>query len=249
MLRNVLKLAGLLVVVVFLVATLAFTSNESSNVVCRNIEVVFSPGDIIKISKREILKLVKSADNSIVGKTFDEINADKIEKAVEGHKAVLNAEVFKVLVKDSTSYKGILTVKVKHREPVVRIMSGDGNYYLDGQGEKIPVSNRYSANVLAATGYIKGKFAVEELLPFVLFLEGDEFWEAQIEQVHVESNGDVLLIPLVGDQVIELGSLENYKVKLRNMRAFYDQVLAADNWDKYKLISLKYSNQIVAKKK
>jgi cell division protein FtsQ len=247
--HKIFKFAGLLVVVVFLVITLAFTSHESRNIACRNIEVGFSPDDIIKINNSEILKLVKSADNSIVGKTLDKINAEIIEKEIEKHKAILKAEVYKVLVKDSASYKGILTVKVKHRRPVVRIVSENGNYYLDKQGGKIPVSTQYTANVLAVTGKITEKFAVEELLPFILYIEGDGFWEAQVEQVHVENDGDVLLIPLVGDQIIELGSLDNYEVKLRNMRAFYNQVLAANKWDKYKSVSLKYSNQIVAKKR
>ncbi len=247
--RKIFNFTGLLVMIIFLIITLAFTSHESRNIVCRNIEVDFKPDDIIKINNSEILKLVKAADDSIVGKTLDKINAEAIEKEVEKHKAILKAEVYKVLVKDSTSYKGILTVKVKHRKPVIRIVSENGNYYLDKQGRKIPVSNQYTANVLAATGKISENFAVNELLPFVLYIKDDEFWEAQIEQIHVENNGDVLLIPLVGDQIIELGKLDDYELKLRNMRAFYDQVLAENNWDKYKSVSLKYSNQVVAKKR
>ncbi|MCG6187910.1 cell division protein FtsQ/DivIB [Maribellus maritimus] len=247
--RRIFKFSGLLVVIVFLIITLAFTSHESRDIICRNIEVDFRPDDIIKINNSEILKLVKSADDSIVGKNLSKINAEFIEQEVEKHKAVLKAEVYKVWVKDSTSYKGILTVKVKHRKPVVRIVSENGNYYMDKSGRRIPVSNQYTANVLAATGNISEKFAVEKLLPFILYLKEDEFWEAQIEQIHLENNGDVLLIPLVGDQIIELGKLENYEAKLRNMRAFYNQVLAANNWDKYKSVSLKYSNQIVAKKR
>lgn len=243
------KITGLLITIAFLVITLAFTSHESKNIVCRNIEVDFRTDDIIKINNSEILKLVKSADDSIVGKTLDRINTEAIEKEVEKHQAILNAEVYKVVVKDSTSYKGILTVKVKHRKPVVRIMSENGNYYLDKQGGKIPVSTQYTANVLAVTGKISDNFAVDELLPFINFIEKDEFWEAQIEQVHIENDGDILLIPLVGDQIIELGKLDNYELKLKNMRAFYNQVLAENNWDKYESVSLKYTNQIVAKKR
>ncbi len=243
------KLTGLLLAIAFLVITLAFTSRESKNIVCRNIEVDFKTNDIIKINSSEILKLVKSADNNIVGKTLDQINTEAIEKVVEKHEAVLKAEVYTVLVKDTTSLKGILTVKVKHKKPVVRILSENGNYYLDKQGGKIPVSTQYTANVLAVTGKISEKFAAEELLPFILYIEDDEFWEAQIEQIHVEDDGDILLIPLVGDQIIELGSLESYEKKLNNMRAFYDQVLVENNWDKYKSVSLKYTNQVIAKKR
>jgi len=87
------------------------------------------------------------------------------------------------------------------------------------------------------------------LLPFILFIKNNEFWKAQIEQVHIEKNGDVTLVPLVGDHLIEFGKLDNYQAKLRNMKAFYSQVLAKNNWNKYKTLSLKYNNQIVAKRR
>ena len=171
MVKKLLKLIGLLVLFAFLAATLAFTSHESKNIVCRGIEVDFRSDDVIKLSQNDVLKLVKSVDNQLVGKTLEQINTEKIEHEVEKNQAILKAEVYKVLVKDTTSYKGILTVKVKHKEPVLRIISTNGSYYLDKMGSKIPVSIHYSADVLAATGKIDEKFAKEELLPFVLYVE------------------------------------------------------------------------------
>jgi len=249
MLRKLLKLAGYLGLMMFFIITLAFTSHESKNVPCRSIEIEFDNNELIRLSKAEISRMIKSADKDIIGKKLEDINAEVIEKAVEKNPAVLKAEVFKVVAKDTTSYKGIVTVRVKHRRPVVRVMSEEGSYYLDKFGDKIPISTNYTANVLVATGYFLEKYAKEQLLPFVLFIENDEFWNAQIEQVHVEKNGDVILTPLVGDQIIELGKFDNYLEKLRNMRAFYNQVLANNNWDKYDKISLKYKNQVVAKKR
>ena len=249
MLRKLLKLTGYLVLVVFIIVTLAFTSNESKNITCRSIEVEFRNEEVIKINKEEIIRLVKSADNHLLGKRLFQVNAEFIEKEVEKHQAIFKAEVYKVVAKDSTSYKGILAVEVKHREPVVRIMSADGSYYLDENGVKIPISANYSADVLVTTGHFSEQFAKARLLPFILFIESDEFWKAQIEQVHVEKNGDIILVPLVGDHLIELGKLDNYYEKLRNMKAFYGQVLANNNWNKYKSVSLKYNNQVIAKKR
>ena len=249
MLRKLLKLTGYLVLVIFIIVTLAFTSNESKNVICRNIAVEFPVEEVIKINKEEIVRLVKSADKQLMGKKLIQVNAEIIEKEVEKHQAILKAEVYKVVVKDSSSYKGILAVKVKHREPVVRIMSAAGSYYLDENGEKISISANYTADVLVATGYFSEQFAKEQLLPFIFFIENNEFWKAQIEQVHVKKNGDVTLVPLVGDHLIDLGKLDNYQVKLRNMKAFYGQVLANNNWNKYKSVSLKYNNQVIAKKR
>ncbi len=247
--RKLLKITGFIVLVAFIIVTLAFSTKETKNVICSDIEVKFVDNELIKLSTNEITRLVKSADKNLIGKNLRMINADFIEKEVEKHQAVLKAEVYKVMAKDSLTYTGILGVKVKHREPAVRIMSSSGNYYLDKNGVKIPVSANYTANVLVATGYISENFAREQLLPFVLYLTEDAFWNAQTEQLHVDQNGDILLTPLVGNHMVELGNLENFPEKLRNMKAFYKQVLANNNWNKYETVSLKYKNQVIAKRR
>lgn len=249
MLLRILKLTGYILLIAFIAVTLAFSSRQSRHVSCRNIEIEFSKNEIIKISREEVAQLINNVDNKLVGKELREINTELIEKEIEKHQAILNAEVFKVVAKDSTSYKGILGVRVKHREPVLRIMASSGTYYLDRTGEQVPISSNYTANVLVASGYFSEDFAKEQLLPFVLHLEKDLFWKAQIEQVHVEQDGNVMLTPLVGDHLIELGNLEEFQGKLRNMKAFYEQVLVRNNWDKYQKITLKYKNQVIAKKK
>lgn len=249
MFRKLLKIAGSLALVIFIVGTLAFTTYECKDVVCRNIEIDFENDELIKVSTDELVRLVKSADSNILSKKLTQINSDKIENAIEKHPAILNAEVYKIMANDSNSYKGILVVKVKHREPIVRIMSNSGSYYLDELGIKIPISANYPANVLATTGIFSEKYATEKLLPFVIFLESDKFWQAQIEQVHIEKNGDVLLTPLVGNHIIEFGNLDDYQKKLQKMKAFYEQVLAKNNWNKYKTVSLKYNNQVIAKRR
>ena len=249
MLYRILKLAGYLLLIVILTVTLAFTSRKVKNVTCDNIEVKYDENESIHISKDEIRRIVMSADNQLIGKKFEQINAEFIEKEIEKHQAVLNAEVFKVVAADSARFRGVLGIRVQHREPVLRLMSTNGSYYMDRTGEQIPVSSSYSAKALVVTGYFSEEFAKEELLPFALFLEENPFWKAQIGQMHVEQSGNVLLTPLIGNHLIELGAMENFQEKLRNMKVFYEQILVRNNWDKYERISLKYKNQIVAKKR
>ena len=249
MFRKLLKIVGSLLLIVFIVGTLAFTYHESKDVVCRNIEIDFEIDELIKVDKDELIRLVKTSDKDILNKKLTQINSENIETAVKKHPAIYNAEVYKVMKRDSSSYKGVLVISVKHREPVVRIMSNSGSYYLDEFGEKIPISLNYTANILVTTGYFSEKYAKEKLLPFILYLESYKFWQALIEQVHIEKNGEVLLTPLVGEHIIEFGNLDDYQKKLQKMKAFYEQVLANDNWNKYKTVSLKYNNQVVAKRR
>ena len=249
MFRKLLKIGVGLLPVIFIIGTLAFTAHESKDVVCQGIEIEVEKDDVINVDKSELVRLVKSADKQLLDKKMDQINSEIIEDAVEKHQAILNAEVYKIMAVDSGSIEGVLTVKVDHRDPVLRIMSDQGSYYLDEFGGKIPTSSNYTANVLVTTGYFTETFAKKQLLSFALYIENDDFWQAQIEQIHVEKDGEVLLTPLVGNHIIEFGDLKDYEKKLRNMRAFYEQVLVEGNWNKYKTVSLKYNKLVVAKKR
>lgn len=242
------KILGFAVLIIFLIGTLAFTSFEKKEVKCTSIEVSFKENDPIHVSKNEVLKMVNAADKKIIKKSLDQINSETIEQSVEKLQAIKEAQVYKIIKNDSGTYNGVLVVKVLHRKPVLRIITDSGSYYLDKEGNKIPTSSGYTTNVLITTGAVSERFAVEKILPFVLYVEGDDFWRAQIEQINVERDGDVQLIPLVGDHIIEMGSLDNYTRKLRHLKAFYEQVLSKNNWDRYKEISVKFDNQIIAKR-
>lgn len=249
MFRKLLKLIGLMFLMIFIVGTLAFTSIESKNIMCTDIEIVFDSDELINVDKDKLIRIVKNTDNKVLKKTLGEINSEEIEDEIEKVPAILTADVYKLMVNEKGVYKGVLVVNVKHREPVMRIINSSGSYYLDKFGVRIPVSSSYATNVLVASGSVSEEFAVEKLLPFVLFVGEDDFWNAQIQQIFVEEDGDVLLIPLVGGHVIELGDTEHFPQKLNIMRAFYKQVLAKNNWDKYERVSLKYNNQVVAKRR
>lgn len=232
-----------------LVVTLAFSYTETASVVCKEISVKFDEDQQVQLSRQEIVRLVNAADKNLIGKKLRDINAETIEQEVNKHNAIYKADAYKLVVRDSTKYKGILAIKVRHRDPVMRVMSPDANYYMDEDGVRFPTSTRYSANVVIVTGNINENLARKSILPMVLHISDDDFWEAQIKQIHVDRNEEILLTPLVGNQVIEFGTADSYHQKLRNLMAFYEQVVASNNWDKYERISLKYRNQIIAKKR
>lgn len=81
------------------------------------------------------------------------------------------------------------------------------------------------------------------------FVNKDDFWRAQIEQVFVQANGELLIVPQVGDYLIEFGTPDDYELKFRNLRAVYQQGFKNIGWNRYKTISVKYRNQVVCTKK
>lgn len=249
MIKKLSNIAGYVALLAFLAVSLAFTSIKYRKAPCAKIEIEYDSDDIIALDKAVVRKIINQADKAVVGKNFDSINTAFLESEIEKHAAILKAEAYKMVEKDSTAYRGVLRVKIKHREPIVRIMQRSSSYYLDENGYKFPVSNSYPARVLVATGDISNDYATEQLLPCVRYITNDAFWKAQIKQVHVQKDGNLILTPLVGEHLIELGTPENFEAKLRNLKTFYKKVLVHNNWNKYKTISLKYKDQIVAKRR
>ncbi len=250
MIRKILKISGWIFLVAFFLATLAFTVVETRNFTCRELIIETRKSDVIKVPASELRELVRRADSKIIGKKLKQIDSEKIEQAILKNKAIGEAKVYKIIVRDSVKLKGVLAVRVKHRKPVLRVITGDGrNYYIDEAGAKLPSSVNYAANVLVATGNVHDDFASGDLLQFVKYIDRDDFWKSQIEQVFVAGNGDVMLTPLVGSHIINLGSLDNYETKLRNLLAFYKKELRDKDWERYRLINLKFNGLIIATKK
>ncbi|MCL1822287.1 MAG: hypothetical protein FWG22_05650, partial [Prolixibacteraceae bacterium] len=234
---------------VALIITLAFSSAETSSVTCSEISVFNEEKNEARLDKAEVIRLANSAGEEILGRRLKDINAEEIKKAVETSSIIERAHVYKTVVRDSSKYRGTLGVKVKYRKPALRVISDKESYYLDVDGNKFPTSTDYSVNVMLVSGNVKEEAVREQILPFVLHIADDKFWSSQIKQIFVNNNKELLLTPLVGNHIIEFGEATDYKKKLRNLMAFYEQVLQGKNWDKYEKISLKYNGQIVAKKR
>jgi cell division protein FtsQ len=90
---------------------------------------------------------------------------------------------------------------------------------------------------------------LKDVFYLVEYINRDDFWSAQIDQVFVDRHDEIDLIPRVGNHVIHLGSPGEFEKKLKYLRVFYDKVLPEVGWDRYKSISLAYKDQIVCKRR
>lgn len=91
-----------------------------------------------------------------------------------------------------------------------------------------------------------------KLINFVKFVDNDDFWKAFIVQVNVDGapgegayDPDVEIVPRAGDQVIMLGSVDDYERKLAKLLSFYKHAVAYEGWDCCSYINLKYKDQVV----
>ena len=106
-----------------------------------------------------------------------------------------------------------------------------------------------AVHVVVATGKIDRKFAQQELYTLAKFLQANDFWNAQIEQINITPKHEIELVPRVGDHILFLGKPGNYDEKFTKLQTFYKKALNQVGWNKYKRISIEFNNQIIGTKK
>ncbi len=153
---------------------------------------------------------------------------------------------------------GHLSINVKQRQPVYRVIRQNmKSYYVDKDGFKFPVSQKYTANVPVVTGFIAdngkdvGPIETDLSKSIRIVMQNiiaDDFLSAQFGQLDVTNKGEFELLPRVGDHVIQLGNSNNIEKKFKRLEIFYEEGLKKSGWNSYKIINVKYKDQIVCTK-
>lgn len=230
---------------------MSFVEGKKKTVVCTDVKILI-PGADNFIEREEIDAILKQSQGKLIGQQLADINLQKIEKDIIANPYIAYATVY-------ADMNGIIQIKVKQRQPVLRLINMNGqDYYIDKYGLKMPVSPNFTANVLVANGNILEHFSGKvdtlitklagDLYKVGLYIKQDTLWDAQIEQLYVNDKKDIELVPRVGNQRIILGSADSLETKMKNLLVFYKKAMPKVGWDAYKTINVKYTNQIVCEK-
>ena len=142
-----------------------------------------------------------------------------------------------------------LCIQIIPQRPILHVIQENGNNYcLDRSGDTMPV-DYVNIDLCVATGNITKEYAKKNLLELARFIYEDDFWDKQIEQIHVTSNREIELYPRVGEHIIVLGTADNFRKKLDKLMIFYKKGLSKTGWNKYSIINLSYNGQIVCTRK
>ncbi|RNC66843.1 hypothetical protein D7D25_00840 [Proteiniphilum sp. X52] len=232
------------VVIGYLIFSASYFREMSRNRACERFGVVIQDSAHYRfVSPQDIVNLVKRYDLDPVGKRFGEINTLAIRDTILTNRLVESARVY-------ITPGGSVMATVSQRKPVLRVISDiKGNFYVDHERSIMPVSGNFAVYVPVATGVIDEEFARTRLYDFALFLRSHPDWDAWIEQIVVQKNQDVELIPRAGNFRIIMGSLDDYQAKLAKFARFVEEGLNVVGWNRYSAINLKYDNQVVCTKK
>ena len=257
--KRVLKIL-LIIPVLYLIIIPFYLASSINSIPCSGIEIsINDSSEFHFVTKRQLLNLVDGNRGKILGQPIKDVSVADIENRINVLKELKGAEVY-------ITIDGTMHVSVDQRDPIMRVMPDKGgDFFIDIDGIVVRKRNLYTprlhivgGNVNISSDMLNGvsildtsikNSILKDIYQLIIYINNDKFWSAQIDQIFVDSSDEIDLIPRVGNQLIHLGSIENFEGKLRNLEAFYDKVLPEVGWNKYSFINLEFKDQIVCKKR
>ncbi len=152
-----------------------------------------------------------------------------------------------------------LNIFVKQREPILRILTPEGNsLYVDKDGSIMPASPHYSPRVLVAFVPVQATKDTldldhpgmeKDLFELANYISKDRFLHALVEEIMVNGQNDWTLIPKFGPSRIFLGDMERIEDKTDKLKRVYREILPAQGWDMYYSVNLKFKGQVICTKR
>lgn len=261
-LKRLLRPLGIGLAAAVTVITLGFVDRSTAGAPITDLHVKVEGGEGVHfIDEGAVRRAILDQGTAVVGAASGQVDLAGIEARLRAIPCVAGAEVYHDL-------GGALHVRVRQRQPVIRVLNGDGtSFYIDEEGWTMPVDGDYTARVPVAMGWLNEpgaangvilvhghdmlvqRYLSDDLHRLALFLRSDPLWNALIDQVVVTADGAFELIPIVGGQRILLGGAEALEQRFAKLRLFYTNGIPKADWRRYARIDLRFNDQIVCTKR
>ena len=227
-----------------------YAGDRRSHMKCSSVDIVIT--DSLFSSAVNPKEIYDSVCPLALGRLVDSIDVLEMERGVRSNGEVMSAEAF------VTGY-GKVEMRITQRRPVVRFKNATESYYCDRSGYLFPVKHHIEMPIVTGDiplelgGEFKGypdreqREWLKDMASLAEFIESDGFLKENIQQIDIESSGDIVLYTYAGNQKIVFGKCEDIAEKFRKLEAFYKNIVPEKGADRYSCINLKYKNQIICR--
>ena len=242
MFKTILKTLLLLAALAYLVFAIVKLSHPTEDMTCTGMELQLVDSNAVNlVDKPSIEKFLSQQKISPKGKKLADIDIHDIEQ-----KLASNPYIDSVTCYHTAS--GKLCIRVHPMHPICHVYAADGDeFYVDDNGNVMPAGG-LNTNLTIVTGNVTRQYATTRLLPLCRFLNTNDYWSHQTEQVNIDSKGNVEIIPRFAEQRILLGEPKNFAEKLERVRLFYEKAMPKTGWNKYNTINASYQGQLICTK-
>jgi cell division protein FtsQ len=184
------------------------------------------------------LLIENAGDLKTIGK--DKVVLNRLEKLLNEHDMIQKSEVF-------VSINGVLKAVVTQRTPIARVFDENESFYIDSKGDRMPLSVVQTARLPLVLGEITNKNK-KEMHDLLLLIYNDDFLKKNITGIEILPSGSLRMTNRNYNYDIEFGKLVEVERKFDNYKAFFQKAVHDTLVDKYKVINLKFTHQVVCSK-
>ena len=242
MYKTLLKIVILLGVAAYFIFALTTLNRPKQEPECKGLDIVVKDEQQTDfVNENEIRELLVKKKMFPEGKALKDIDLAQMESVLVASPYIDQALCY-------TTAEGNVTIQVTPRIPIMHVLNSAGeDFYIDNVGGTMPRAH-HVIDLIVMTGNVKRATAGKLYSPLAQVLCADPYWRDQIQEVHVDANGEISLTPRVGNHIIILGDTSKIEDKLSRMKTFQTEGLDKAGWNRYKAISLKYDNQVICTK-
>ncbi len=243
MLKRIVHIGSWVLLFAYMVVTMGAVKQQMSKRMASGFEIeIMNLDDYAFVETGEIEKILQKEGISTENKNIKDVPTDLVEDKLSSHPWLKQVECYRT-VNDA------IKINVWQRQPVVRIIAGGSNYYVDANAYKMPPKVNTAAYVPVVTGMAPDSVLLHDVLTLVEFIDDDSFLKSQIQQLYINSNKEFVLIPRVGKQEILFGDADRIAGKFYKLKKLYREEFGENGWNKYRIIDLRFHNQVVCTKK
>ena len=218
----------------------SFTSKRNNDRKLSKAVVVFVGDNAPFVNQETVNKLLIENNRDAQSIDKDKLDLNKLEKVLNNHEMIEKSQVF-------VSVDGVLKALVKQKTPIARVFDGDQSFYIDYEGNVMPLSTNFTARVPLVSGEINKKNS-KKLSELFRIIHDDEFLKKNIIGVQIMSNGSLKMGNRNFNYQIDFGGVQRMKAKFNNYKAFFQKAVLDSSLHKYKTIDLRFAQQVVCTK-
>ncbi|MEG2319157.1 MAG: hypothetical protein RSC07_01680 [Mucinivorans sp.] len=234
-------------------------AHNRAALLCRGVAIEVSDSALCGFVTTEVVRgWLRASRLKIEGEPLDNVDLFAIENCITSQNYVSHTDVFATM-------DGVVHLRVEQHHPVLRLMGGGYDFYLDSALNLLPSQLYYTMEVPMVIGDFRFNFAntyfgvvgekkyekdsvfLKKLCNFVEYINKDDFLRSLQSQIYVTPERKIEIVPRIGVGIISVGDLSDIEDKMLRLKTFYTSG-SAERWlSVAKNISVEYKNQVIVK--
>jgi cell division protein FtsQ len=231
------KIALMLLVMTALVSSYWWSQYKHPQPKWSDLQYAFTPGENHYTNTEVVNKLLIQKWAADPSTHKEKLVLSRLESMLSQDQMLEAAEVY-------VTVDGQLRAELTQKQPWARVVDSTRAFYLDRQGNTMPLSGLHAARVPIVTGEINPQTmkACYELLSFA---RQNEVLSEQLIGVHIEKNQKFTLALAAVDYQVHLGDLSDLPGKMARLVAINNKLAQDTVPARYKKIDLSFDHQAI----